>query len=138
MNKMKVRHKRGRHGVSMIEAIVCLCVIVPLILFGVDVATVTCMAQVNEELSEQLARLCSTVQTQANAQKACQDVLNQYQKPANVSEVDLASVLFDQGLQQVTVSTVMNVNLPVPFLGQSSYRCTAKAMQPVISSPAAQ
>jgi uncharacterized protein with PhoU and TrkA domain len=107
-------------------------------LFGVDVATVVCMAQINEELSEQLARLCSTVQTQANAQKACQDVLTQYQKPANVSQVDLSSVVFDQGLQQVTVATSMNVNLPVPLLGQSTYRCTATSMQPVISTPAAQ
>ena len=137
MNKLK-DSRRSKKGASLIEAVVGLCVIVPLILFAVDVATVTTMAQINEELAEQLARLCSTVQTQTNAQKACQDVLQLYQKPANVSEVDLSSVVFDQGLQQVTVTTAMVVVLPVPMFNQTSYKLTANAMQPVISTPAAQ
>src|SRR5208283_2013019 len=108
MNKRK-KSNRSRRGASLIEAVVGLCVIVPLVLFAVDVTMVTSMAQSNEELAEQLARLCATVQTQTNAQKACQDVLAQYQKPSNVKEVDLASVTFDLGLQEVTVSTSMDV-----------------------------
>ena len=137
MNKQK-RSKRTRKGASIIETVVGLCVIVPLILFAADIATVSAIAQANEELAEQLARLCSTVQTQANAQKACQDVLREYQKPAIINELDLASVVFDEGLQQVTVATVMVIALPVPMFNQSSYKLTASATQPVISTPAAQ
>ncbi len=137
MSKLK-RSRRSLRGVSIIEAVVGLAIIVPLVLFAVDVATVTTMAQANEEFAEQLARLCSTVQTQANAQKACQDVLAQYQKPPNVTDLEIASVKFDQGLQEVTVATVMKVTLPVPLFGQSTHKLTATAMQPVISTPAAQ
>lgn len=140
-DRKKLRHPRAgrsRRGVSIVEAIIGLAVLVPLILFAVDVVVVTCMAQANEEFAEELARLCSTVQNQQNAQKACQDVLAQYQKPSNVKDVDLLSVKFDQGLQQVTISTSMNVSLPIPMLGQNSHRVNATVMQPVISFPAAQ
>lgn len=136
--KRKTKTKRRASGFSLIEAAVGLCVIVPLILFAIDVAMVTCMAQANEEFAEQLARLCSTVQNQNNAQKACQDVLAQYHRPNNVKELDITSVVFDLGLQQVTVSTSMDVALPVPVMGQSDYRVTATVMQPIISFPAAQ
>ena len=122
----------------MIEALIGFCVIVPLILFAVDVAMVTTMAQANEEFAEQLARLCSTVQNQNNAQKACLDVIAQYQKPGNVLSLDLNKVIFDQGLQEVTITTSMDIALPVPILGQTTRRVTATAMQPVISFPAAQ
>jgi len=42
-----------------------------------------------------------------NAQKACLDVIAQYQKPANVLSLDLNKVIFDQGLQEVTITTSM-------------------------------
>lgn len=122
----------------MIEALIGFCVIVPLILFAVDVAMVTTMAQANEEFAEQLARLCSSVQNQNNAQKACLDVIAQYQKPANVLSLDLNKVIFDQGLQEVSITTSMDIALPVPIFGQTTRRVTATAMQPVISFPAAQ
>jgi type II secretory pathway pseudopilin PulG len=146
MNKMKHhnyksqkrKYGRSERAFSLIEAVVGLCVIIPLILFAVNVAVITCMAQANEEFAEQLARLCSTVQNQNNAQKACQDVLAQYQRPGNVKDMDITKVVFDQGLQQVTVSTSMDVRLPVPMFGQSSHRLNATVMQPVISMPAAQ
>ena len=139
MNKRRsLLRIRGRSGASIIEAVIGFCVLLPLILFAIDVAMVTSMAQANEEFAEQLARLCSSVQNQNNAQKACIDVIAQYQKPANVLSLDLNAVKFDLGLQQVSITTSMDVALPVPMFGQSTHRVTATAMQPVISFPAAQ
>lgn len=138
MSKPRHRAIRSGRGASLIEAVIGFCILVPLILFAVDVAMVTSMAQANEEFAEQLARLCSTVQNQNNAQKACLDVIAQYQKPGNVLSLDLNKVIFDQGLQEVTITTSMDVALPVPMFGQSTHRVTATAMQPVISFPAAQ
>jgi hypothetical protein len=130
--------ERLQKGISLIEAVVGLCFLVPLILFAVDVAVVTCVAQMNEEFAEQLARLCSTVQSQPNATKACQDVIAKYETPANVKSLELTSVTFDVGLQQVNVTTSMVVNLPVPIFGQNTYTLTASAMQPIVSFPAPQ
>jgi hypothetical protein len=139
MNKnRKLMRMRGRRGASLIEAVVGLCILLPIILFAIDVAMVTSMAQANEEFAEQLARLCSSVQNQNNAQKACLDVIAQYQKPPNVLSLDLNAVKFDLGLQQVSITTSMDVALPVPMFGQKTHRVTATAMQPVISFPAAQ
>ncbi len=136
--KRKLMRMRGRRGASLIEAVIGFCILLPIILFAVDVAMVTSMAQANEEFAEQLARLCSSVQNQNNAQKACIDVIAQYQKPPNVLSLDLNAVKFDLGLQQVSITTSMDVALPVPMFGQKTHRVTATAMQPVISFPAAQ
>jgi hypothetical protein len=139
MNKKKrLLRVRGERGASLIEAIIGFCILLPLIVFAIDVARVTSMAQANEEFAEQLARLCSSVQNQNNAQKACIDVIAQYQKPANVLSLDLNAVKFDLGLQQVSITTSMDIALPVPMFGQKTHRVTATAMQPVISFPAAQ
>jgi Flp pilus assembly protein TadG len=138
MNEKMKRMLRGRKGASLIETMAGFFVFIPLAFAAVDITVVANAGQVNEEFAEQLARLCSTVQSKSNAIKACQDVLSIYQKPSNVASVNLDNLEFDVGLQEVTITTTMDVLLPIPFPGYSHQPLTAKAMQPIVSFPAPQ
>lgn len=133
-----MKKRRRSRGASLIEAMAGFMIFIPLAFLAVDIAVVVNAGQVNEEFAEQLARLCSTVSSKPNAIKACQDVMVAYQKPSNVSSVNLSNVDFDLGLMQVSITTTMDVTLPIPFPGYSHQELSATAMQPIVSFPAPQ
>jgi Flp pilus assembly protein TadG len=137
MKRMR-RMRRSNKGASLIEAMAGFFIFIPLAFAAVDIAVVANAGQVNEEFAEQLARLCSTVQSKTNAIKACNDVISIYQKPSNVASVNLDNLEFDLGLQEVSITTTMDVMLPIPFPGYSHQPLSAKAMQPIVSFPAPQ
>ena len=130
--------RRRKRGASLIETMAGFFVFIPLAFLAVDIAVIANAGQVNEEFAEQLARLCSTIQDKPDAIKACQDVLAIYQKPSNVTMVNLDNLDFDLGLQQVSITTSMDVVLPIPFPGYTHQVLTATAMQPFVSFPAPQ
>jgi len=124
-------------GSALIESIVGISIIfIPLILFASDMAVMYQAAQANEEFAEQLARLCSTLPDKTNATKACQDVIKQYQVPPNVMSLTFNDIIFDIGVQEVTITTSMVVKMPVPFPGYEHVTVSASAKQPIVSFPA--
>src|SRR5580658_10164143 len=107
-----------KRGSALIESIVGISIIfIPLILFASDMAVMFQAAHSNEEFAEQLARLCSTLPDKGNAMNACRDVIKQYELPQNVQDLNLTSLEFDLGKQEVTLSTSMIVKMPIPFPG---------------------
>lgn len=136
MGKKTRRFKsRSSSAFGLIEAVVCFAIFVPLTLLGADMAVLYNAAQVNEEFSEQLARLCSTLPDKSNANKACQDLVRMYKPPPNILEVGLISLDFDLGMQTVTVTTSMEVKPPFPFPGFEKQKLVAKVVQPIVSVP---
>jgi hypothetical protein len=130
--------QRSKKGASLIESMAGFFIFIPLAFLAVDIAVIANAGQVNEEFAEQLARLCSGIQDKPDAIKACQDVISIYQKPSNVTMVNLDNLDFDLGLQQVAITTSMDVTLPIPFPGYSHQILSATAIQPIVSFPAPQ
>ena len=124
-------------GNQLVESMAGLFIFIPLILFATDVAVMFHAAHANEEFAEQLARLCSTVPNQANALRACQDVIRQYQLPPGVTDLNMYNLKFDVGKQEVSLTTAMDIKMPIPFPGYSQVTVTANAAQPIVSIPAA-
>lgn len=138
MNKRRKRRLRKGKGSVLVEALCCFFIFIPIAFFIADMMVVTNAAQANEEFAEQLARLCSTLQSKDNAKRACQDVIKQYQPASNVSLVNLDDLIFDVGTRKVTVTTSMVVALPIPVPGYQSYAVRALVVQPIVSFPAPQ
>lgn len=131
-------NKRRSQGNALIESIVGVGIVfVPLVLFAADLAVMFHAAHANEEFAEQLARLCSTLPDQANAAKACTDVVKQYRLPANISKLEFSNLVFDAGLQEVSLTTSMIVSMPVPFPGYERITVSANVKQPIVSVPVA-
>ncbi|PZM79330.1 MAG: hypothetical protein DKT66_22915 [Candidatus Melainabacteria bacterium] len=131
-------NKRRSKGNALIESIVGVGIVfVPLVLFAADLAVMFHAAHANEEFAEQLARLCSTLPDQANAAKACTDVVKQYRLPANISKLEFSNLVFDAGLQEVSLTTSMIVSMPVPFPGYERITVSANVKQPIVSVPVA-
>lgn len=131
-----MKHRRHKAN-SLIESIVGVGLIfVPLVLFATDLAFMFHAAHLNEEFAEQLARLCSTLSDQANAAKACQEVIKQYKLPQNISNLEFHDLKFDPAVQEVSLTTSMVVKMPVPFPGYEHVTVSANAKQPIVSIPA--
>ncbi len=127
---------RRNNGNPLIESIVGVGIVfVPLVLCAADVAVMFHAAHANEEFAEQLARLCATLPDQANAAKACSDVIRQYQLPPTMSHLQFSNLVFDVKTQEVSLTTSMIVNIPVPFPGYERVTVSANAKQPIVSTP---
>lgn len=127
---------KRNHGSVLVEALCGFFVFIPIAFTVVDVVAITLAAQANEEFAEQLARLCATVQTQDNANKACSDVIRQYHAPSNIKSVKLDRLTFDIGIKTVSLTTSMIVQLPIPVPGHETQQVTASVAQPIVSLPA--
>lgn len=136
MNKRVKRRLRKGKGSVLVEALCCFFIFIPIAFFIADMMVVTNAAQANEEFAEQLARLCSGLQSKDNAKRACEQVIQQYQPASNVSNVNLDDLTFDVGTRKVTITTSMMVALPIPVPGYQSYAVRALAVQPLIGFPA--
>ncbi len=128
--------KRQGKGNALIESIVGVGLIfVPLVLLAADLTFMFQAAHVNEEFAEQLARLCSTLKDKANAEKACLDVIKQYQLPKSYSNLEVSDLNFDLSAQEVSLTTKMVVTMPVPFPGYERITVSANVKQPIVSIP---
>ena len=133
------KKKRKVKGNSLLESIVGVGLIfVPLVLCATDLTFMFHAAHVNEEFAEQLARLCSTLKDKANAEKACLDVIKQYQLPSCYANLELKDLVFDLSAQEVSLTTKMVVTMPVPFPGYERITVSANAKQPIVSIPVPQ
>lgn len=131
--------KRRSNGNALIESIVGVGIVfVPLVLCAADIAVMFHAAHANEEFAEQLARLCATLPDQANAAKACSDVIRQYHLPPTISNLKFSNLNFDVGSQEVSLTTSMIVTMPVPFPGYDRITVSANAKQPIVSTPVPQ
>ncbi|HEY9679143.1 MAG TPA: hypothetical protein V6C76_14135 [Drouetiella sp.] len=136
MSRRLTRKARRRKGSVLVEALCGLFIFIPLAFVIADIVCITTAAQANEEFAEQLARLCSTLQTKDNANQACRDVIRQYHPAPNVSDVTLVNLEFDVGLRRVSITTSMNVALPIPIPGHNQEVVQANVTQPIVSFPA--
>ncbi len=128
--------RRNFKGSVLVEALCGFFIFIPIAFLIADIAVITNAAQRNEEFAEQLARLCSTLQSKDNANKACRDVIRQYQPASNVVSVELDKLEFDIGVKKVSLSTSMLVTLPIPIPGHEKHLVQASVTQPIVSFPA--
>jgi len=138
-SKKKTNCKRRKPSAqTLIEAMVGFIVLIPIALFAVDVVALMSTAQTNEQWAETAARAAGSCSCETMAQNAVKNSLKRFVPSSIISSVDLEKITFDQVNGQVTVATVMQINVPIPLPWMNHFELRASAIQPLLGTPAAQ
>jgi hypothetical protein len=138
-SKRKTSYKRRKTSAqTLIEAMVGFIVIIPIALFAVDVVALMSTAQTNEQWAETAARAAGSCSCETMAQTAVKNSLKRFVPSSIIRSVELEKITFDQVNGQVTVATVMQINVPIPLPWMNQFEFRASAIQPLLGTPAAQ
>lgn len=126
---------RKKQGSSIIETIIGIIVIVPIILFLVDVGAMVMCQTANDKLAKHSARAAAEKSTAIDAKAAADLVLAGFKPSQLCSNPTRVVFNFDQASGQVYVETEMTCNLPVPVpfsdnLSSQKFRATAN--EPIV------
>lgn len=121
---------RSRKGQALIETAVAGMVIIPIVLFLLDVAVLVLCNMSNDEAAKNAARAAAN-QPPATAQEAASKAISSFRKSPIIADLKIKN--FNSSTETVTVSTEMNVKLPVPFPGITQYTFVAQSVQPVLA-----
>ncbi len=136
--KKKIAARRSHSGQTLIEAMFGFVILIPIGLAAVDVVTLMSATQTNEQWAETAARAAGSCSCESMASTMAKKSLSRF-KPTNIiSSVEMDKVKFDEVNGQVTVSTVMQVNMPIPMPLMNRFECRASAIQPLLATPAQQ
>jgi len=134
--KQQRRHLRNHRGQSLVEVMTAFLILIPIGLAGLNLFTYMSVAQQNEQLAETACRAAATKDSQHAALDAAQDACDHVTMSSIIQSAGLDQVNFDPASGFVTVTTAMQVKLPVPMPYFSNVRCQANAIQPIVSTPA--
>ncbi|MBX3074536.1 hypothetical protein KF913_11445 [Candidatus Obscuribacterales bacterium] len=136
MKARPTKRRRRSRGQSLIEALVGFMVLIPIGLAAVNVVCLISTSQNNEQWAETAARAAALRIDKSSATKAASDALSDCEHNSIVQNIQMTNLDFNLGTGHVTVSTAMDVKLPVPIPGFSTATCTATSIQPIVSTPA--
>lgn len=128
--------KRGQRGQSLIEAMIGFLVLIPIGLLVVDLVTVLSATQTNEQWADSAARAAACQGTMTGAEESAKKALERFEPSAVMNSVQVEQVQYDPVKGQVSVSTVMEVSVPVPFPVLNKLQCHAASVQPIVAIPA--
>jgi hypothetical protein len=130
--------KRSARAQSLIEALIGFVVLIPIGLASVNLVTLISTTQTNEQWAETAARAAACCTCETMSQTAAKSSLRRFVPSNIISSVEAEKVSFDKVAGQVTVSTVMQVNMPIPMPLMNKFECRASATQPILATPATQ
>ncbi|MBS1999337.1 MAG: hypothetical protein JSS86_23585, partial [Cyanobacteria bacterium SZAS LIN-2] len=100
-------------------------------------ATLISTSQSNEQIAEQAARAAACQRSDKGAQKAAEESVEQTPLSNIITSITVDPVKYDAVKGEVTVSTNMQVKMPIPLPFLSQFDLHAAAMQPIVAFPAA-
>ncbi len=130
------RQRRRKKGQSLVETMIGFLILIPIGLIAVNLVTLISCSQSNEQWAELAARAAASTGNEQNAIQAAEDALTDCEINNVVQSIQIDEMKFDVGTQQVSVSTMMEVKMPVPLPWFSQVTCHASSVQPIVSTPA--
>jgi hypothetical protein len=118
------------------EAVVGVIVLVPIVFLAIDATCVLTANRSNQELAHNIARAAANHRKADTAEESARDAVSSFAKPALIHNVTLSEFNFDVQSKLVTVSTSMEVSLPVPCPGMDTIRLNARWSEPIVAIPA--
>lgn len=134
--KKKICGTRKSKGQSLVETMTAFFILLPIGLAGLDIATLVSATQQNEGLAETASRSASFGVDQKSAQLRAEEAVEGFQTGVIVKSVAVDKLNFDLGKGTVSVTTVAEVKLPVPFPFFNEVTCRATSLQPIVSTRA--
>ncbi|MBX9691940.1 MAG: hypothetical protein K2Z81_06110 [Cyanobacteria bacterium] len=132
-----MKRKRGAKGVSLVETMAGFMVLIPIGLAAIDIAVLVATSQTNEEWAESAARIAGRQRDESKATKAAESTIEEFETSNTILSIQVVDVQFDLKAAKVTVTTDMEVRvpIPIPFLPPTVH-FRAMAIQPIVSIPA--
>ncbi|MBK9142935.1 MAG: hypothetical protein IPM23_10600 [Candidatus Melainabacteria bacterium] len=129
---MYLRRNRKKKGGALVETVTGLFILVPIVLFLVDVVAMVMAQTANDALAKDCARAAASAPDAAQASAAVAGIVASFNSPV-LSNVSATITNYNTG-STVTVQTQVTFTFPVqvPFVGVSSQDFAATATEPVV------
>jgi Flp pilus assembly protein TadG len=128
--------KERTSGQSLVETMSAFFILIPVGLVAIDIVCLVSSTQQNEQVAEMAARAAATQFSQDKAENAAKEAIAQVQPSPVIVSVTMENLTYDPVQGNVSVSTIMDVRLPIPFPFFSQVNCRASSVQPIVSIPA--
>lgn len=132
-----MRRRRRSKGQSLVETLVGLAVMIPLALFAFDIVALISASHLNDEWAETAAKAAARQNDALSARETAEKAVLQVPLSQVVRSIQVSEVKFDPVEGHVAVTTLMKVKVPVSFPSMEYVTFRHKAIQPIVSTPAA-
>lgn len=134
----KKRRYKGRNnrGQNLVEALAGFVILIPIGLAAIDLVAFVSACDSNEHLAETASRAAARQPGQAEAQASAEDAVKHCQPVWMVQHVFVDDVEYRCDKGMVSVVTIMQLKLPIPFPGYSEINCRASSIEPIVYTPA--
>lgn len=127
------RRTNGTRGTSIVETLAGLFVLIPVVLFLVDVAALVLAQTANDHFAKSAARAAAETATAAQATLAVQQVQANFPSSSICSNPTIDNLMYDTPPGRVTVITRIRCNLPVVVPGVNPFQdFVSDATEPVV------
>jgi len=117
------------------EAVMAAIILVPIALALLDLTVMVIANSMNDTAAKNAARAAANQSTGAAAYDAANLTLNTFHASTLVKSIAINDFNYPaQGVGSVSLTTVMEVKLPVPFPGFAGYTFTAKDVEPIVGT----
>jgi Flp pilus assembly protein TadG len=134
--RRRLKQSSKRRGQSLVETLAGFMVLIPLGLFSFDLTVVLMANQTNKEIAENAARAASNQLGMGKAIQAAIGAINKAPKSATITNITLLDCNYNVGSGKVSVTTEIDVQLPVSFPGVGKINLRSTAIQPIVALPA--
>ncbi len=132
------RKQRSRTGQSLVETLAGMMILVPLALVSYDLTFLLMANQNIERLADNAARVAANYSDPADAQKAAQNAIDDFQQSSNYGKASLSTFDYNNlNNGQIALVIKMDVNIPVVFGSWRTMTMNATAVQPIVGIPIA-
>lgn len=123
-------------GISILESVVGVLILVPIVLLAVDATCLLSANRSNQELAHNIARAAANRTKADKAEEIAKEAVAAFEKPSLIHNVSMSDFKFNIPSKIVTVTTSMDVAVPVPFPGFETIRLNASWSEPIVALPA--
>lgn len=131
---MLLRKRRKKTGGAIVETVAGLFVMIPVVLFLVDVVAMVLAQMAHDALAKDCARAAAEEKNAGAATAAVNTVIGNFSSP--VLKVNPGPVVdFDgttPGTVRVQTTSVFTFPVPIPFMGSSNQTFVAEAREPIV------
>lgn len=132
-NSPKRKRKRGQ---SLIETLAGFLILIPLGLFSFDLTVLLMANETNRQIAENAARAAANQLGLSRATQAAIGAVNKTPKSGTITNITILDLNYDVGTGKVSVTTEIDVQLPVTFPGVGKINLRSTAVQPIVAIPA--
>ena len=111
-------------------------VMVPVMLFGLDVITLGLSCSINDHLAKEAARSAANQLTHSSARAAASKVLARLKRSVILTKAEIVSFDYSDK-DRVSVKTSVYVKMPAPFPCFQGANIFASAVEPIVGNPVA-